>query len=133
MKKYKNIIVNIFWIILGVAIIAAGEIDKVDSRYAGLGGGLIGVGIISLIRCFRYRTNPEYKEKVDVACGDERNNYIRTKAMSWAAYFYIIGAGIICIICMILSFHSLMLFTSYSLSVMALLYWVSYMVLSRKY
>ena len=66
----KRFIASIVEIILGVVLSVCGAIGLLDSYWTGMGGGLIGVGIVFLIRSIRYRRNPEYKEEVDIEMSD---------------------------------------------------------------
>ena len=67
MKGYgrRKIVLNIFWIILGAVLLVLSMTKTLNELYAGMGGGLIGVGIIQLIRGIRYNTDKEYRENYD--------------------------------------------------------------------
>ena len=49
----KRFIASIVEIILGVVLSVCGAIGLIDSYWTGMGGGLIGVGIVFLIRSIR--------------------------------------------------------------------------------
>ena len=129
----KRFIASIVEIILGFALWVCGAIGLIDGYWTGMGGGLIGVGIVFLIRSIRYKRDPEYKEEYDIEMSDERNKYIRLKAWSWAGYLYVMIAAVGTIVCKILGYETLMMFCSTSVCVVLVLYWVSYMVLKNKY
>ena len=133
MKENKALVINIFWILLGAILIALSKLSQINDMYLGFGGGLVVVGVINLIRVFRYRSNSDYQEKVDIAINDERNNYIRLKAWSWAGYLFVLIAAAITIVCMILSYTLYMQIAAYTICLMVVLYWVSYLILSKKY
>ena len=129
----KRFIASIVEIILGVVLSVCGAIGLIDSYWTGMGGGLIGVGIVFLIRSIRYRRNPEYKEEVDIEMSDERNKFIRLKAWSWAGYLFVMIAAVGSIVFKLVGREDLMMFCSTSVCVVVVLYWVSYMVLKNKY
>ena len=105
----------------------------IDSYWSGMGGGLIGVGIVFLIRSIRYKRDPEYREEYDIEVNDERNKFIRLKAWSWAGYLYVMLAAVGAIVFKLLGREDLMMFCGTSVCIVLVLYWVSYMVLKNKY
>lgn len=129
----KRLIASIVEIVLGIILWICGVIGLLDSYWSGMGGGLIGVGIVFLVRSIRYKRDPEYKENYDTEANDERNRFIATKAWSWAGYLYVMIAAVGSIACKLLGREDLMMFCSMSVCLIMLLYWVSYMVLKRKY
>jgi len=129
----KRLIASIVEIVLGIILWICGVIGPLDSYWSGMGGGLIGVGIVFLVRSIRYKRDPEYKENYDTEAKDERNRFIATKAWSWAGYLYVMIAAVGSIVCKLLGREDLMMFCSMSVCLIMLLYWVSYMVLKRKY
>ena len=126
-------IASIVEIILGAILWICGILGVIDSYWSGMGGGLIGVGIVFLIRSIRYKRDPEYKENFDTEANDERNRFIATKAWSWAGYLYVMIAAVGSIACKLLGREDLMMFCSMSVCLIMLLYWASYVVLKRKY
>ena len=135
MKGYgrRKIVLNIFWIILGAVLLVLSMTETLNELYAGMGGGLIGVGIVQLIRGIRYDTNKDYREKYDTEAEDERSRFIRMKAWSWAGYIFVLAAGAVCLVCMIMGQTLYSQLAGYAVCLLVCLYWVSYMVLSRKY
>ena len=129
----KRFIASIVEIILGLALWVCGAIGLIDSYWSGMGGGLIGVGIVFLIRSIRYKRDPEYREEYDIEVNDERNKFIRLKAWSWAGYLYVMLAAVGAIVFKLLGREDLMMFCGTSVCIVLVLYWVSYMVLKNKY
>lgn len=132
MRGMRPIYVNIFWIVLGSGILIASMAGMLGDMYSGFGGGLIGVGTIQLIRAIQYRTNPEVREKYDTAMNDERNRYLRTKAWAWAGYLFVLIMALVTIGCMLLSKPVLMQFAGFTVCLLLVLYWGSYVYLSHK-
>ena len=77
MRDYnKRIFLSLFWLVLGVILIVLEIMGRIDDFWSGMGAGLIGVGIVQIIRYARYKRDGEYKEKMDTAHKDERNRFI---------------------------------------------------------
>ena len=126
-------IASIVEIVLGIILWICGVIGLLDSYWSGMGAGLIGVGIVFLIRQIRYNTNAEYKENYDTEANDERNRFIAMKAWSWAGYLFVMIAAVASIVFKLLGREDLMMFCSMSVCLVIVLYWICYMVLKRKY
>lgn len=133
--KYENkIYLSVAWIIIGAALIVLSCMEIIDSAMcSGFGGGLVGVGIVQTIRHLKYAHDPEYKENFDIEVSDERNKYIRMKAWSWAGYLFVMAAALGTIIFAILGNSALMQCCSYGVCITILFYWVSYLILQKKY
>lgn len=130
----KRLILSIFWIVVGAVLTIGCIIGKLDSGiYSGLGGGFIGVGILQVYRNLKYRSNEEYREKIDVASNDERNRYIKMKAWSWTGYITILAlciAGIV--INYIIGNREVGQPLFMTVCFMLVVYWISYLVISKK-
>jgi len=129
----KRWIASIVEIVLGIILLICGVVGVVDEFWSGMGGGLLGVGIVQLIRQIRYNTNVEYKEKFDIESKDERNRFLAMKAWSWAGYLYVLIAAVGTIGFNIVGQRELGLLCSGSICLVLILYWVSYLVLKKKY
>ena len=132
MKYDRRMYLSLFWILVGAALFVCGAMEWIDSYWSGMGGGFLGVGIVQLARHIRYRKNEEYREKVDVANGDERNRYIAGKAWAWAGYLFVIAAALFSLILQILGEELLSTAAGFAVFLMILLYWGSYFLLRRK-
>lgn len=134
MNYEKKIYLSIAWIIIGAALIVLSCMEIIDSAmWSGFGGGLVGVGIVQTIRHLKYMHDPEYKEKFDTEVSDERNRYINMKAWSWAGYLFVMAAALGTIIFAILGNSALMQCCAYGVCIIILFYWVSYLILRKKY
>ena len=130
----KRLAMNIFWIVLGAVLIGLTVAEVLDSSvYSGMGGALMAVGALQLVRTVKYRKDSEYREKVDTELGDERNRFLRMKSWSWAGYFTILIEGIGVIVAMVLGERTIQLVLSYSVCLVLVIYWVAYIILSKKY
>lgn len=133
MKKNKRLVANIAEIMIGIVLVVCGYAGIVDAYWSGMGTALIIVGGLMLIRQIRYRTNETYKENVDIEVNDERNRYLRARAWSWAGYFFVLIAALASIILKIVGFDQLSQFAGFGVCLIMILYWISYLVLKRKY
>ena len=130
----KRLALTVFWIVLGAVLVVLTVTEVLDSSiYSGVGGALMAVGTLQLIRAVKYRKDSEYKEKVDTELGDERNRFLRMKSWSWAGYFTILIEGIGAIIAMALGERTVQLVLSYSVCLVLVIYWIAYVILSKKY
>ena len=133
MKQDKRIIVSIMWIIIGVVLIGLSFAGLVDTFWNGMGSGLLVVGIMQLVRFYRLKNNEAYREKMEIEASDERNHFIRNKAWAWSGYLFIMIAAVACIVFKIIGQDLLSMVASGSVCLMLVLYWISYIVLKRKY
>ena len=133
-NKYgKNIYWSIAWLLIGSILIFLSISGALDSFWNGAGSGLIAVSVIQLIRQMRYRSDKEYREKVDVEINDERNKYISTKAWAWAGYLFVLIMAVGVIASKVLGYDEMSMYASWSLCILIVLYWGSYWVLRKKY
>lgn len=133
MKKNTRFISAIIEIVIGIVLCVCGYAGILDEYWSGMGTALVVVGILMLIRQIRYRTNEVYKENVDVAMHDERNQYIRIKAWAWAGYFFVMIGAIGSIVLKIVGQDQLSQVAGLSVCLLMILYWISYLVLRKKY
>lgn len=134
MYDNKRLALSIFWVVAGIALVVLSVMEVLDSSlYAGMGGGLAVVGVFQIVRNLKYRTNAEYREKVDVEVNDERNKYLRMKSWSWAGYITVLVEAIGVVVAMITGNHQLQITLAYSVCLITFSFWAAYMVLSRKY
>ena len=133
MKFNKRLIANITEIVVGVILTVCGAVGILDSYWSGMGTALIVVGGLMMIRQVRYSTNAAYKESVDVEIQDERNKFLRIKAWSWAGYFSVLIGAVASIVLKTLGQDQLSQFAGFSVCLLMVLYWVSYLILKKKY
>lgn len=127
-------IISIMWVITGAILLILDIIGVMDAPiYSGMGGGLLAIGIMQIYRNIKYHSNEEYKEKIDIEYKDERNGYIRMKAWAWAGYLFILGSAAVSIVLFVMNKELIGQIVNYCMCAVLLLYWVSYLVLQRKY
>ena len=129
----KKNIYPIILLVAGLALIGLGFAEIVDEFWSGMGSALLVIGVIRLLRYYRLKKNDAYREKMETAVTDERNQFIRMKAWSWAGYLFIIVTALGTIIFRILGQDLLSQVASGAVCLMLVLYWVSFFVLKKKY
>ena len=134
MYDNKRLFLSVFWVVLGAVLLILAVTEKLDSTlYAGMGGGLIAVGLLQIMRNLRYRRDAAYREKIDTEVSDERNRFLRMKSWSWAGYITVLAEAIAAVVAAVRGQETVQLVLSYSVCLLLAAYYISYLVLSRKY
>lgn len=133
MKRRVRLLTSIAEIILGVVLTVCGGIGLTDEYWSGMGTALLVIGILQLIRHIRYKTNESYRQNVDTERNDERNKYLSLRAWAWSGYLYVLIAALGTIALKLADKEELMRLASGSVCLIVLLYWISYMILRKKY
>lgn len=133
MRNDRRVIAAICYIVLGAVLLVLGIMEMVDEFWSGMGGALVVVGVLRMVQFFRYRNNEEYREKTEIAAKDERNHYIRNKAWAWSGYLFVLIAAVATIAFKIAGQETLSFAASMAICLLLVLYWVSFLVLSKKY
>ncbi len=133
MKYSRRIVLSIAWILLGAVTFVLGITGTLDEFWSGFGGALLAVGILQLIRHIRYKTNEEYKEKIDTEINDERNKFLSGRAWAWTGYIMILITAVGAIVFRILGEDELCSLCATAISLMAIIYLIAYTILKRKY
>ena len=129
----RRLIMSIIWTVLGAVIVILSCLKILDEFWSGFGAGLVAVGLLQLFRNFRYRTNDEYREKFDTEANDERNKFLSTKAWAWTGYTFILVCAIATIVLKIAGYDDYSFMASMTICVMTVIYFISYIILKRKY
>lgn len=133
MKANKRFVANIIEIVVGIILSILGYLGILDSYWSGMGTALIVVGILMLMRQLRYKTNVEYKEKMDIEVNDERNKYLRSLAWSWSGYSFVMIAAFGSIIFKILGYDQYSIMAGGAVCLLVTLYWISFLILRHKH
>ena len=133
MKQNMRVYLNIFWIILGAILIGLSFAGKVDEFWNGMGTALLIIGVIRLLRYHRLNKNDVYRERKELEMSDERNQFIRNKAWAWAGYYFVLIVAIGSIILRFFGQDGLSTAAACAVWLLMILYWISYMILKRKY
>ena len=132
MKKVR-MLASVLEIVIGAVLVGCSFLNLVDEFWSGMGAALIVVGAIFLLRSVKYHTNKSYRENVDIQTGDERNKYLSIKAWSWSGYLFVVIAAVGTIVFKLLGKEELMMLCSGGECLIVFLYWISYVILRKKY
>ena len=133
MNNNRRLISSVLEIAIGAALLVGVSLAGGDSVWLGMGGALVAVGLLQLILGLRYKTDESYREKVDVEAADERNTFIRSQAWVWAGTGFVIAGGVLTVVFLLLGKQELSTFPGFAVSMLVLLYWLSYLYLKKKY
>lgn len=133
MNTTKNIVKYIILLGIGIVLLVLGVAEIVDEYWSGMGGGFIAISILRLVRLHRLNKDENYREKFETEVSDERNRFLRNKAWAWTGYLFIIITGIAVIVLKVMGQDLLAQVASYCVCLMIVLYWVSYLILRKKY
>ena len=129
----KHLAVYIIEILAGIVLLGLGVAGKSDAFWSGMGGALIGVGGMNLIRIIRYQKNEEYRENVNTQRNDERNQFLHMKAWQLTAGWFVMIAAIGTFIFKFAGREDLMMLCSGGVCLMVTLYWICYFYVRKKY
>ena len=135
MKDNKLFKISIAEIAVGAVLelLALAKVMGDSDILAGMGSGILAVGAVQMFRAFRIQSNPEYRKRMETAAKDERYAFISMKAKEAAFAVYLIIAGILCIVWMVLGYREEGMLAAMSICLLALLYAILFRVLARKY
>ena len=100
----RRMIPFVMYVLFGVALYVMGMMEIVDEFWSGVGSAFLIIGILRLVRIYRFRNDEAYREKVEVETKDERNQFIRNKAWAWAGYLFVLTAAVCTIAFKLLGF-----------------------------
>ena len=123
----------IFYILIGIMLNVLSSAHVLDDFWSGFGVSIGAVGVVLLIRHIRYRTNARYKEEIDTRNKDERNRFLANKAWAWAGYLFVLICAVSVLVFKFLGQDLLMMAACTAECLLLVLYWLSYLVVSKKY
>ncbi len=132
MRKIR-MVASVLEVVIGITLFVCSLLNLLDEFWSGFGVAMFVVGTLFLLRNIKYHKNEKYREKVDVQNTDERNKFISMKAWSWSGYLFVIIAAIGTIAFKLAGKEDLMMLASGSICLVMCLYWISYMILRKKY
>ena len=133
MKNKLRVRFAIVYIILGAMLLGLQFAGIVDDFWGGMGTAFMFIGVLFLYRSIKYKTNESYRENVDTQVNDERNRFIAMKAWSWAGYLFVLVSAAASIVLRIMGMNDMSFLASMCVCAILVLYWISYIVLKRKY
>ena len=128
----KKLALSIFWVVLGLTLLVLNLVGVLDDLYSSMGIALIIVGGLQVWRTLKYRRDPEYREKIDIAAGDERNRAIRMQSWAWAGYIVVLGEMVASLVAFFMGQILVQRVLMLSACALLVIYWVTYVILSKK-
>ena len=129
----KRLALLVVEILAGIILLSLGIAGKLDEFWSGMGGALIAVGAMNLIRNIRYQKSEEYRENVNTERNDERNQFLHMKAWQLTAGWFIMIAAVGTFVFKFMGREDLMMLCSGGVGLMIALYWICFFVLKKKY
>lgn len=117
--------------ILGIVLMCIG-LFRSEERVSSFGLCFVVIGIARIMQYKRIIKNEETLHKRQIAETDERNVMLWTKARSLAFSVYIILCAVAIIALNILDLSIYADILAYNLIAFAVIYWISYFIISRK-
>ncbi len=133
MKNNRRILAHIICVVFGAALLVLGAAGIVEEFWLGMGSALVMVGILRMVRMYRFRKDADYREMVETEANDERSHFIRGRAWAWAGYMFVIIAGVAVIVLRVMGQDMLSMAAFCAMCLILLLYWISYIILRKKY
>ena len=135
MKRKRRYTLYIIEIGIGILLeaLAFSGITADPAALTGIGSGILVAGLGQLFRAVRLEQNPELKKRFETASKDERYAFISMKAKEAAFAVYVILAGILCMICLILGYQREGMIAAMSICLLVLLYTIMFHILAKKY
>ena len=128
----KKLALSIFWVVLGITLLVLNLVGVLDDLYSSMGIALIIVGGLQVWRNLKYRRDPEYREKIDIAAGDERYKSIRLQSWAWTGYLFILVAAVVSVVAYFMGQVVVQQTLCYSICFMLVVYWIANVILNRK-
>ena len=128
----KKLALSIFWVVLGLTLLVLNLVGVLDDLYSSMGIALIIVGGLQVWRNLKYRRDPEYREKIDIEAGDERNKTIRMQSWAWTGYLFILVAAIASVVAYFMGQLVVQQTLCYSICFMLVVYWLANVILNKR-
>ena len=135
MSRNQKTYLYVALFVAGVALVVLGCLEAVglDSYWSGMGGALAGVAGIRLVQAARYAKDPAYARRVEVSNSDERIAYVAGRSAAMAFRLSILVLAVLSVALYPLGQPTMARALGFVICGELVAYWVSYMVLSRKY
>lgn len=133
-KLRTRLIVAISYIVLGLILVAIDVIGHTDN-YFYLSFGIT-LAVMGLLRIFQHRKITADEKSIrqqELTESDERTRMIAERARSWTFSLSVTIAGIAVIVLSLLGYHEEALPLSWFVCGMAVIYWICYIIISKKY
>lgn len=121
--------------VAGAALVVLGclEVVAIDSYWIGLSGGLAGVSAMRLVQAARYAKDPAYAKRVEVSNSDERTAFVAGRSAALAFRLSIMVLAVLCVALYPLGQPVMARVLGFVMCGQLVVYWISYLVLMRRY
>ena len=119
--------------IVGAACFLAGCLGYADGTVAGFGGALIAVSVIFFAKEMRYAKDADYAKRIDASENDERLSFLVGKAAGATFQLTFVGLAVLSLVLPHLGYAEVGRTLGVVMGIEVLIYWLSYLVLSKKY
>lgn len=133
-KLRTRLIVAISYIVLGLILVAIDVIGHTDNYFYFSFG--IALAVMGLLRIFQHRKITADEKSIrqqELTESDERTRMIAERARSWTFSLSVTIAGIAVIVLSLLGYHEEALPLSWFVCGMVVIYWICYIIISKKY
>lgn len=117
----------------GIVAVALSIFGVIDDMLGAFGLALIIISALQLFKAARYASDPAFAKQIDVSNSDERLAYLASKSAEWTFKVSVIGLCVISLVLRLLGGGDTADVLAFVACVEITVYWVSYLVLSKKY
>ncbi len=133
-KMKQRLHIAVGYCVLGAVLMIADVVNKFENYFIfSFGFAMLIMGILRIVQNRKITKSEKAMHKRKVAETDERNKMLAERAKSWTFSFSILIAGVFVIILSILGYHDQAQPFAWFVCLMVVLYWVFYLIASRKY
>lgn len=132
-KLKTRLYLSVLYIIFGIAVIIGANFTKTDNSFvSSFGIGMTVMGIARTRNYFLITKNDETLKKQQIYETDERNLSIQSKAKSLTFSIYVLLSGTAVIVLSFCGIHDLAKQISFSVLLLVVIYWISYLIYQKK-
>lgn len=119
--------------VAGIVVAVTACLGYTDSSMAGLGGALTVLAALKLLKAAKYARDPEYARKVDASNSDERLAFLASKASEVTFQISVVVLAVLSLALRPFGLKAVADTLSCAMAAEVAVYWVSYLVVSRRY
>lgn len=133
-KMKQRFYVAVAYCILGLILIIASTANNSENYFiSSFGFTLLILGILRIVQNRKITRTEASMHRREIAETDERTRFLSERAKSWTFSFSIMISGIIVITLSLLGYHEQAQPFSWFVCLMVALYWIFYLIMSKKY
>ena len=119
--------------VAGIIAVVAAALGYVDETVECFGIALAAISLLGLGKAARYAKDPAYAKKVDVSNSDERFAYLANKSAQSAFQISVVALAVLSVAIRPFGYNETASVLSCVMGGEVAVYWVSYLVASRRY